>query len=147
MNGLIEEVLDGDTLIAIIVRSEFSQPGVHFFTDGELSQQLAYMSHPAGKVIDAHFHNPVPREVTYTQETLFLRKGLLRVDLYRPDCSFLCSRELHAGDVILLVSGGHGFEALEPVEMFEVKQGPHVGECDKTRFEPVGNQRTHATEK
>ena len=36
--------------------------------------------------------------------------------------------------VILLIAGGHGFEVLEDVEMIEVKQGPYVGEGDKTRF-------------
>jgi hypothetical protein len=42
---------------------------------------------------------------------------------------------LEGGDVILLVNGGHGFEVLEEVEMFEVKQGPYVGDQDKTRFQ------------
>ena len=42
---------------------------------------------------------------------------------------------LEAGDVILLAKGGHGFEVLEELEMFEVKQGPYPGEVDKTRFE------------
>ena len=39
--------------------------------------------------------------------------------------------------MILLVSGGHGFECLDEVEMLEVKQGPYAGEEDKTRFEPT----------
>ena len=41
---------------------------------------------------------------------------------------------LGAGDVVLLIEGGHGFEVIEEVEMFEVKQGPYVGEQEKTRF-------------
>lgn len=36
--------------------------------------------------------------------------------------------------MILLAYGGHGFEALEDLEMIEVKQGPYVGEQDKIRF-------------
>ena len=39
--------------------------------------------------------------------------------------------------MILLADGGHGFEVLEPVELFEVKQGPYAGDSDKVRFEPV----------
>ena len=39
-----------------------------------------------------------------------------------------------AGDIILLCSGAHGFHVLEPLEMFEIKQGPYSGENDKTRF-------------
>jgi mannose-6-phosphate isomerase-like protein (cupin superfamily) len=137
MNTAIEEVRDGGNLIAIIVYSSFAKKGVHFFTADDLSQQLAYMNHPAGKVIDAHVHNPIPRDVTYTQEVLFIKSGRLRVDFYSAKKHYLESRVLAAGDVILLISGGHGFEVLEAVEMFETKQGPHVGEADKTRFDPV----------
>ncbi len=133
----VEEIRSGDTLIAIIVYRNFGEPGIHFFTADELSQQLGYMKHPAGKIIDAHVHNPIPREVSYTQEVLFIRRGKLRVDFYADDKRYLESRQLEGGDVILLVSGGHGFEVLEAVEMFEVKQGPHVGESDKTRFRAV----------
>lgn len=44
------------------------------------------------------------------------------------------SRVLETEDVILLVADGHGFEVLEQIAMIEVKQGPYVGEMDKTRF-------------
>jgi mannose-6-phosphate isomerase-like protein (cupin superfamily) len=132
----IEEIRDGDQLLAVIIYAEFQEAGIHFFTPNELSQQLAYMQHPAGKVIEPHVHNPVPREVHYTQEVLFIKSGRLKVDFYTNDRYFLGSRELGALDVVLLVQGGHGFEMLEPVEMIEVKQGPYVGELDKTRFSP-----------
>jgi hypothetical protein len=68
---------------------------------------------------------------------MFLRRGRLRVDFYTDQRSYLFSRELGAGDVILLVKGGHGFEVLEEVEMFEVKQGPYAGEQDKVRFQGI----------
>jgi len=58
----------------------------------------------------------------------------LRVDFYDTEQHYLESRVLRPGDVILLIQGGHGFEVLEDVEMIEVKQGPHVGDQDKTRF-------------
>jgi hypothetical protein len=47
----------------------------------------------------------------------------------------VASRILESGDVILLVQGGHGFEVLEELEMFEVKQGPYTSDDDKTRFD------------
>lgn len=121
-------------MLAIIVRNEYSKPGVSFFTPDALSQQLAYLQHPAGKIIEAHFHNPVPRSVTYTQETLFIKRGRLRVDFFDEQQTYLESRELKAGDVILLIKDGHGFEVLEELEMIEVKQGPYTGDQDKTRF-------------
>lgn len=131
---MIEEITSGGKLMAMIVSHQFSKPGITFFTPNELSQQLAYMHHPAGKIIEPHVHNPVPREVQYTQETLFIKRGRLRVDFYDEQQSYLESRVLVAGDVILLMTGGHGFEVLEELEMIEVKQGPYTGEEDKTRF-------------
>ncbi|HXM98298.1 MAG TPA: hypothetical protein VN982_07485 [Candidatus Dormibacteraeota bacterium] len=129
-----EYIRDDGELLAVIVPGDFSEPGIHFFTPGELSQQLAYMHHPAGKVIEPHVHNPVPREVQYTQEVLILRRGKLRVDFYDIRQRYLMSRILRAGDVILLAVGGHGFEVLEEIEMIEVKQGPYAGDRDKRRF-------------
>ncbi len=98
------------------------------------------MAHGKGKVIEPHVHNHNLREVVYTQEVLFIRKGKLRVDFYNSDHEYLESRILEAGDVILLASGGHGFEVLEDVEMIEVKQGPFYGPADKTRFKGVGKE-------
>lgn len=131
---MIEQIKQGEVILAIIVHAEFNQMGVEFVTPNDYSQQLAFMKHPAGKKIEPHVHNPVRREVQYTKEVLFIRKGKVRVDFYSNEQTYLESRILIAGDAILLSSGGHGFEVLEEVEMFEVKQGPYAGEMDKTRF-------------
>ena len=131
---MIEKITNQNAELAIIVRSSFSQPGINFFTPNDYSQQLAYMSHPTGKEIQPHVHKKVQREVHYTQETLFIRKGKLQVDFYSDDQQYLESRVLEAGDVILLIKGGHGFKVLEDLEMFEVKQGPYAGDKDKIKF-------------
>lgn len=138
---MINEIYHKETLLAIIVSSRFDKPGIHFFTPNDFSQQLAYMKHPAGKIILPHVHNPVKREVHFTKEVLFIRKGKLRVDFYDEDKNYLESRILETGDVILLSNGGHGFEVLEEVEMIEVKQGPYAGEADKTRFEGIAKDK------
>jgi mannose-6-phosphate isomerase-like protein (cupin superfamily) len=134
----MEQITANGQLLAIIISHRFCKPGIHFFTPDEFSQQLAYMCHPAGKVIEPHLHNPVPRTVHYTQEVLFIKRGRLRVDFFDDNQFFLESRILEAGDTILLAAGGHGFEALEEIEMIEIKQGPYAGEKDKTRFAPRG---------
>lgn len=131
---MIEEIkLDG-RLCAIILSQKHDESGIQFFTPHEFSQQLASMSYAVGKIIPAHTHNPVRREVFFTQEALFIRKGKLRVDFYSEHNEYRKSRVLGAGDVILLIAGGHGFEVLEELNMVEVKQGPYAGESDKTRF-------------
>jgi hypothetical protein len=132
--SLVEEIKYDNRQLALIVSSKFNKPGIHFFTPDDFSQQLAYMNHPAGKVIEPHIHNPVRREVSYTQEVLLIKKGKLRVDFYNDNQEYLLSRILEAGDIILLIESGHGFEVLEDLEMIEVKQGPFVGSKDKTRF-------------
>jgi hypothetical protein len=120
----MEEVVIKGQLQAMIVRKGYDEQGIQFFTPNEFSQQLASMSYGKGKVIPAHTHNHVRREVFYTQEALFIRKGKLRVDFYSEQQEYHTSRILEAGDVILLISGGHGFEVLEELNMIEVKQGP-----------------------
>ena len=123
-------------IIAIIVRSDFNKPGIHFFTPDDFSQQLAYMHHPAGHVILPHVHNEVKREVLYTKEVLVIKRGKMRCDFYSDNKEYLESAVVETGDVILLAAGVHGFECIEETEMYEIKQGPYAGDNDKTRFEP-----------
>ena len=125
---------DKNEILAIIIPADFSKEGIEFFTPDNFSQQLAYMNRPEGYEIDPHIHNKVERNVFYTQETLFIRKGSVQVDFYTQRKEYLISKVLKTGDVILLAAGGHGFTMLEQTEMIEVKQGPFAGEKDKIRF-------------
>lgn len=134
---MTEEILHDGRLLALILRASFRADGIRFFTPDDFSQQLGYMNRPQGYVIPPHVHNDVARNVHFTKEVLFIRSGRVRVDFYGDDQSYLESRILAAGDVILLAFGGHGFEMLEPSELVEVKQGPYTGDGDKTRFPPI----------
>jgi hypothetical protein len=132
---LIETITHGLEPIALIIRASYDQPGIQFFTPGNFSQQVAFMSHPAGHKITAHVHNLQFRQVLYTQEVLFLRRGKVRVNLYSSNRDPIGSRILCEGDLILLCGGGHSLEMIEESSMIEVKQGPYAGEADKTRFD------------
>jgi hypothetical protein len=134
---MLEKIVHGDTLLAIVLRAGYRTEGIVFFTPGDFSQQLGYMNRPAGHVISPHIHNEVAREVTLTNEVLLVRSGRVRVDFYDPEQRYLESRVLTSGDLVLLARGGHGFEMLEPTEMVEVKQGPYSGDADKTHFGPA----------
>ena len=138
---MIEIIKNENIELAYIIYSNYKKDGIQFITPNSFSQQLAYMSHPKGKQIMPHVHNPVSREVQYTQEVLVIKTGKLRVDFYGEQKNYLESRVLSTGDVILLASGGHGFEVLEDLEMLEVKQGPYAGDADKTRFECVSKDK------
>ena len=132
MGSFIEEIKVDGSIAAIIVRSGFNPDGIQFVTPDDYSQQLGYMRRPAGYVIQPHVHIQVDRKASFTQEVLLVRKGRVRVDFYRDDESYVESREITTGDVILLSTGGHGFEMIEESEMIEVKQGPYMD--DKRRF-------------
>ena len=68
------------------------------------------------------------------------------MDFYDDYEDYLESRILNAGDVILLVSGGPGFQVLEEVEMIEVKQGPYSGDVDKRRFTGISDEEVNIKE-
>ncbi len=137
----VEHIKHLDQTIGVIIRSDFHSDGIEFFTPNTFSQQLGYMNRPTGYTIDPHVHNPVQREVVWTQEVLIVKSGRVRVDFYTDGQHYLESRVIKTGDVILLAAGGHGFEMLEPTEMIEVKQGPYFGDQDKTRFDPVAAEK------
>ena len=132
--SFLEELYWEDLLLAIIIKSEYKDQGIKFFTPNNLSQQLGYMNRQKGYLIEPHIHNHVVRSVEYTQETLFIKSGKLKVNFYDKDQNYLESRILNKGDIILLAFGGHGFEMLEDTEIIEIKQGPYAGQADKKRF-------------
>ena len=103
-------------------------------TPHDFPKQLGFLKHPKGYIVKPHTHKPIPRQITDTQEVLFIRKGRCRVNLYDTEGNSLDARELEGGDIILLARGGHGLEMLEDTEIIEVKQGPYLGEDDKAHY-------------
>ena len=74
---MLKKIYKSKELYALIITKDYTDDGIHFFTPEEMSQQVAYIRHIKGKIIEPHFHNPVPREVIYTQEVLFIKKAVL----------------------------------------------------------------------
>lgn len=126
---------NGDRLLALIIREpDRVGPGIHFYTDPTMPQQVAYMKHERGKKIEAHVHSAIPRQISNTMEVLIIQKGILKVDFYGSDGKHVASHYLLPGAICILIEGGHGFTVLEDLEAIEVKQGPYAGEKDKIRF-------------
>ena len=136
---MISKIIQNNILLSIIVYSNYNKSGIHFFTDDNLEQQLGFMKHAKGKEIQPHVHKKTFRKITSTQEVLFIRKCRLSGDFYNDKKEYIESKILESGDVIILIQGGHGFEVLEDLEMFEVKQGPYIQEDDKTRFTSISS--------
>ena len=131
---VIENIIFDKKLLAIIVSDKFDGEGIQFFTQSDDSLQLGYMKRSANYVISPHIHNCLPRKVDYSTEVLIVKSGLVKVDFYDDDLILRDSRFLYPGYLILLRSGGHGFTMIQDSEIYEVKQGPYMGESDKTRF-------------
>ena len=143
---MIKHIIHNKIELAIIIRHSFNKDGIEFFTSEDSSQQIGYMNRPEGYIIQPHVHTPIPREVQFTKEVLFIKSGRVRVDFYSDNQEYLESIILNQGDVILLSYGGHGFEMLEPTEMIEVKQGPYIGENDKVRFNGIDSNKAKIKE-
>lgn len=120
-------------LMATVIPKEFSVSGIKFITNNDSLMQVACMGHKEGHSIHPHSHNKSNRIVEYTCETLIMKKGIMEVDLYDEEI-WMETFVLRKGDILTLYSGGHGFRMIESVEMVEIKQGPYLGENDKTRF-------------
>lgn len=133
MNDIKKYLDSNGNIMAIVIPSDFKTDGINFVTDNSAYQQIAVMVHPKDHIILPHYHNLVPRTIDYTSETLVIRDGILNVKLYENQKE-IYSFDLSKGDIITLLSGGHGFTVVENVDMVEIKQGPYVGDKDKTRF-------------
>ena len=138
MDNVIQIVCNGVELGAI-VRSTYHSSGIGFFSNEHDGLQLGYMNRPDGYVIVPHTHNKIKREVFFTEEILFIRSGMVRVDFYDDNQQYIESHIVRGGDIVILKGGGHGFKIIERADIFEVKQGPYLGVQDKVRFEPIAD--------
>ncbi len=105
-----------------------------FLTPPEFKQQVGLIVYPAGGEVKRHLHLPLERHLIGTSEVLILQKGHCLADIYNDECDLVATRELRAGDVMLMVGGGHGFRMLEDTVFLEVKQGPFLPVTEKKHF-------------
>ena len=134
MNEFTEEIKASEQLLAIIIRAEYDEPGISFFTQDENILQVGYMGYEANKSIQPHIHNQYKREIIGTQEVIYIKEGKVKVNFYDDNKVLISDRELKTGDCVALISGGHGFEVIEPTKMIEIKNGPYAYDQDKVRF-------------
>ena len=133
-HDLIEHIMWHDQHIATVIKSTFLPDKTTFVTPDHYYQQAGFVVYPKGGTIPRHSHVPIQRHLIGTPETLVIRKGRLRVELYAMDRSLLAERILEEGDIILLVGGGHSFHCLEETVLLEIKQGPYTGLIEKEHF-------------
>jgi hypothetical protein len=131
------EIKEGDLVLARLIPASVAwHDGLDFFSpDGDFIQ-VGTWGYGTGKELKAHIHNEVRREVLWTQEVLFVRKGRLRANIFDTKQNKVAELSVEAGDVIILLRGGHGYDILEDgTQVLEIKNGPYVGaDADRRRI-------------
>lgn len=130
------KVIYNGKLFGIIYRPEDWKPGLDFLSDPQDFIQVGTWWYPEGKQLQAHRHVENPRSSNLTQELVYVVHGRLRIDYYDDGKHLVRSEEIRAGDMAIILEGGHGYEILEDdTKVIEVKNGPFVSvEKDKVKF-------------
>ena len=139
---MIQKIFHKKKLFALIINKNFRKlKGVNFLTSPEDTQQIGFMRHKKNHIILPHLHKKRLTKINFTTEVILLLKGILRVDFYDKKRKYLFSKKINAGQIIMLVSGGHGFKVIKDVEMIEVKQGPYNAKKDKQKFDFIKDNK------
>ena len=135
----VTEFREGDTVLARhIPAAEAWSDGLQFFSPEEDFVQVGTWSYPRGKHLRAHAHNEAPREVRWTQEVLYIRRGRIRAHVFDKRHVQVAELEAGPGDILVMLAGGHGYDILEDqTQVLEIKNGPYLGaEVDRVRLVP-----------
>jgi uncharacterized protein with PhoU and TrkA domain len=130
----VEHITSGGKSLAYIIRGEIEPSKTTFLTPPELKQQVGFVVYPAGGEVRRHVHRALERHLVGTSEVIIVRRGRCEIDIYNDDRQLVASREIQAGDIMLMTGGGHGFKMHEDTVLLEVKQGPYTGIDEKELF-------------
>ena len=132
---MIKNITYKKKTLALIIKNKYlKKRGINFFTNNNLSQQVAYLNHKKGHIIQPHLHKRRLKKIYDTSEVLIILDGSLKVDFYNNKRKYLFSKILSKNDIIILLTSGHGFKILKNCKFIEVKQGPYDAKKDKFKF-------------
>ena len=127
----------GDTYALIVRANATSSDKYNFLTDERGPLQLGMNFYRRGETIKAHYHLQRHIETnSVVQEFLLIGAGRATLTLYdKADQRPFETLQLEAGDMVLLLAGGHGLEIQEDTKIVELKLGPYDGKTkDKVVF-------------
>jgi hypothetical protein len=125
---------DGSILALFVTKTADFPKGHNFLTQSSDELQFAVFKHPIGHSIQRHWHPNFSRNLDSTSEVLVIQSGKVEASIYSKSFDLIHKQLLGSDDVVVLLSGGHGFEILEDAVILEVKQGPYAGSEDKKVF-------------
>ena len=132
----MEKIEHNKKIVSIIYRDKDWIEGLNFITPEDMFVQVGSWWYNKGKRLDSHIHNDFERIAQRTHESVYVRRGAMKVTLYTEEKEFLREYTLFEGDLAVFAYGGHGYEILEDnTQIIESKNGPFINvETDKTKF-------------
>ena len=129
------EIIDyNNQRYACIIRKDINIEGKKFFSSPKDFLQVGYMNLKKDETLRPHIHKPQNKNIYENQEVLYLVSGKMKVSFYDKIPKKINEAYLTSGDLIILLSGGHGFKFLEDTIMIEIKQGPYNGQNNDKMF-------------
>jgi len=130
----------GGRRLAIYLPASSWVKGLTFFSEDKDVLQVGVWGYDKGKRRQPHIHNEVRRDISRTQEVIFVKSGKIAANIFDEKGDFVERIELGSGDTLIYLQGGHGYEILEDdTYVLEVKNGPYPGaEADRRRIEWKG---------
>ena len=123
----MEQIERDGVLYAIIHRKDDWNRGLDFITPDDASIQAGTFWYEAGKRCKAHRHLKNERTIDYTQECNIVISGSMAATIYDNNAQEIGTELLRAGDMIVVLTGAHGYEILEDgTRVIECKNGPFV---------------------
>ncbi|MFH1456494.1 MAG: hypothetical protein ABIF17_00055 [Patescibacteria group bacterium] len=124
----IQEIKDGQNLVALIFSNHLKTGGVKFLTPQNYPLQVGLIEHKKDVEIQPHRHRNLKYNVNTTQEFLYIEKGKLEATFYNIQWKIIKKIMLNSGDFLLCICGGHSFKVINKCRIIEVKQGPYPGD-------------------
>lgn len=108
------------------------EPGRQDISAPSDALQIAIIGAEPGKVFQPHYHIPKPCPVErVTEEVWVVFDGVMRIDCYDIDHSYLESHRVCGRQVAITRRGGHGYSIMDKTlcQAIEVKLGPYPGQA------------------
>ena len=130
------EIIYNKEILAKLIRQEDWNEGLGFYSNDDEFIQVGSWNYDEGKELQRHIHNEVSRTITRTNEVLHILQEKLKAKIYSLDEKFVEEIIINAGETLILLNCGHGYEIMEDdTKVLEIKNGPYLGaETDRRRF-------------
>ena len=105
----METIKVGGKISCIVYRDGDWKKGLNFITPNEMFIQAGSWWYDEGKELQKHVHKDFDRTASRTQESVYVKRGSMRVDLYTEELAKFKDFVLFEGDLAVFAYGGHGY--------------------------------------